>query len=302
MPRSIRPGVRTTLASALAFGPQLGRLIGRQTDAGCRRWRSVRAPLHSMASAAALDGLRSVPARTFDLASCHMLIRLAGLACRSLEEISIVRLRSRASLALFRAASPGADELWTGPELDEWPETIPAEARNDRRELPLRRPGRRSATRRLLLAVPPQEVEQWSLPVDARRAQRDARSRKDPRRPRPGAIASGQLLPAIYLATNPRQDTVSTEFFQAAAQNLPSSGTRESLSLWPLTTRWNRLEPRPRLVRPQRHAGREASRPALGLLTRQWQFGEFRAEDAAGSPAFVRLVGSASLQRLAKRR
>ncbi|WP_329254688.1 hypothetical protein [Streptomyces canus] len=57
-------------------------------------------------------------------------------------------------------------------------------------------------------------------------------------------------------------------------------------------TYWNRVEPSPRsdsLVR-----GLEARvRDPLWMLTRQWQFGEFRAEDAA-SPAFVSFAATFS--------
>jgi hypothetical protein len=55
-------------------------------------------------------------------------------------------------------------------------------------------------------------------------------------------------------------------------------------------THWNRLEPRPRASDLNDTLAAKLRDP-LWLLTRQWQFGEFRGEDA-GSPAFVRIVGS----------
>lgn len=60
----------------------------------------------------------------------------------------------------------------------------------------------------------------------------------------------------------------------------------------PSITFWNRLEPRPRSddIRAQLAA---PIRDALWMLTRQWQFGEFHAEDS-GSPAWVK-VGSTSM-------
>lgn len=58
-------------------------------------------------------------------------------------------------------------------------------------------------------------------------------------------------------------------------------------------THWNRLEPRPR-ARDLNDTLAAKLRDPLWLLTRQWQFGEFRGEDAA-SPAFVRMVGSQTL-------
>ena len=54
----------------------------------------------------------------------------------------------------------------------------------------------------------------------------------------------------------------------------------------PTVTTWNRVEGRPRTVNFER-ALRAEARDALWMLTRQWQSGEFRAEDA-GSPVFAR--------------
>ena len=55
----------------------------------------------------------------------------------------------------------------------------------------------------------------------------------------------------------------------------------------PTVTLWNRLEGRPRTVNFER-ALRAEVRDALWMLTRQWQAGEFRGEDA-GSPVFAKL-------------
>jgi hypothetical protein len=54
----------------------------------------------------------------------------------------------------------------------------------------------------------------------------------------------------------------------------------------PTVMMWNRIEGRPRTVNFER-ALRAEVRDALWMLTRQWQAGEFRAEDA-GSPVFAR--------------
>ena len=51
---------------------------------------------------------------------------------------------------------------------------------------------------------------------------------------------------------------------------------------FPTVTVWNRLEGRPRSVEFDRALSAEV-RDALWMLARQWQFGEFRGEDA-GSP------------------
>src|SRR5688572_26785472 len=55
----------------------------------------------------------------------------------------------------------------------------------------------------------------------------------------------------------------------------------------PSITYWNRLEPRPRSKSVAGSLSAELRDP-LWMLTRQWQFGEFRGEDA-GSPAYVEL-------------
>src|SRR5262245_16316925 len=59
-----------------------------------------------------------------------------------------------------------------------------------------------------------------------------------------------------------------------------------TLKFPPAVVGWNRLEGRPRTVDFDR-ALRAEVRDALWFLTRQWQFGEFKGEDA-GSPVDVR--------------
>ena len=56
--------------------------------------------------------------------------------------------------------------------------------------------------------------------------------------------------------------------------------------LFPTITRWNRLEGRPRAQDFDRSLKAEVRDP-LWMLTRQWQMGEFRGDDA-GSPAFAK--------------
>src|SRR6266545_3663754 len=57
--------------------------------------------------------------------------------------------------------------------------------------------------------------------------------------------------------------------------------------LHPAITRWNRLEGRPRTHDFDRALKAEV-RDALWTLSRQWQMGEFRGEDA-GSPVTARM-------------
>src|SRR5262245_43084265 len=59
-----------------------------------------------------------------------------------------------------------------------------------------------------------------------------------------------------------------------------------TLTFPPTIVGWNRLEGRPRTEKFDR-ALRAEVRDALWFLTRQWQFGEFKGEDA-GSPVEVR--------------
>jgi hypothetical protein len=61
---------------------------------------------------------------------------------------------------------------------------------------------------------------------------------------------------------------------------------RPTLTFPPAIIGWNRLEARPRTEQYDR-AMRAEVRDALWFLTRQWQFGEFKGEDA-GSPVEAR--------------
>ena len=66
----------------------------------------------------------------------------------------------------------------------------------------------------------------------------------------------------------------------------PRADAIAALKFPPAIVGWNRLEGRPRTVQFDR-ALRAEVRDALWFLTRQWQFGEFKGEDA-GSPVDVR--------------
>jgi hypothetical protein len=69
---------------------------------------------------------------------------------------------------------------------------------------------------------------------------------------------------------------------------------------FPSITTWNRLEPRPRADNFER-ALRAEVRDALWMLTRQWQFGEFKADDA-GSAIFAKIkLETTQLSRYAQR-
>lgn len=61
----------------------------------------------------------------------------------------------------------------------------------------------------------------------------------------------------------------------------------------PAITRWNRLEGRPRTLDFDRALGAEVRDP-LWMLTRQWQMGEFRGDDA-GSPVMARICTQSTM-------
>src|SRR5215216_154479 len=63
---------------------------------------------------------------------------------------------------------------------------------------------------------------------------------------------------------------------------MPNIRAALAARLFPTITIWNRLEGRPRADKFERALKAEV-RDALWMLTRQWQFGEFRGDDA-GSP------------------
>src|SRR6185295_15669376 len=62
---------------------------------------------------------------------------------------------------------------------------------------------------------------------------------------------------------------------------------------FPTTLMWNRLEARPRAHNFDRALKAEV-RDALWMLTKQWQMGEFKADDA-GSPVFAKLLVKSAL-------
>lgn len=68
---------------------------------------------------------------------------------------------------------------------------------------------------------------------------------------------------------------------------VPDLKTALSQRLFPTVTTWNRLEGRPRQSDFSRALKAEV-RDALWMLTKQWQLGEFQADDA-GSPIFAKL-------------
>ena len=78
------------------------------------------------------------------------------------------------------------------------------------------------------------------------------------------------------------------------AQFVPTDiGLALSQRRFPTTLMWNRLEARPRTHNFDRALKAEV-RDALWMLTKQWQMGEFKADDA-GSPVFAKILIKSSL-------
>src|SRR4051812_42833779 len=65
---------------------------------------------------------------------------------------------------------------------------------------------------------------------------------------------------------------------------------------YPTLVGWNRLEGRPRRADPK-DALRAEVHDALFMLTRQWQMGEYKGDDAGSPIAATPLISSAPLSR-----
>src|SRR5207245_7558878 len=90
-----------------------------------------------------------------------------------------------------------------------------------------------------------------------------------------GAVTGGTLAVTLQEAIRRREES--------------KKKTEESWSSRGSITFWNRLEPRPRSPGSVRDTLAARVRDPVWMLTRQWQMGEFRGEDA-GSPANVRIA------------
>jgi hypothetical protein len=117
----------------------------------------------------------------------------------------------RLSLVLDRVQAPAAGAPWVGLLVDEWVEDIPDRTDDTGIVFHFDSPGA-EAPQAVLLAVPPAPAEAWD--AGALEAVLDETLELAKLRAvdaeRVGVL--GQLLPAIYLADNPSQDTVATRF------------------------------------------------------------------------------------------
>jgi hypothetical protein len=121
----------------------------------------------------------------------------------------------RLSLVLHRAAAPAASEPWVGLLIDEWSELIPARTQDTGVAFHYDDPGAEAA-QTVLIAVPPTQAPTWDLALllDTLNETLDlAKIRAVDSE----LVPLGQLLPAIFLTANPRQDTVSTDLHAVLA-------------------------------------------------------------------------------------
>jgi hypothetical protein len=115
------------------------------------------------------------------------------------------------SLALLRAVSPDTDDPWVGLVIDDWTELIPNRVESTAVAFHYDDPGA-EAPQTVLLAVPPGNEQTWSLDTVMAILRETLELAKV--RTVDGELLEqlGQVLPATYLAANPRNDTISTIF------------------------------------------------------------------------------------------
>ena len=120
------------------------------------------------------------------------------------------------SLVLHRLANPAPAQAWVGLLLDEWAEVIPPKAPTTGISFHFDTPGT-EPPQAVLVAVPPTNAEAWdldSLTAILRESIDLAKLRAVD-----GELLGvlGQLTPAVYLAANAANDTVSSNFIGALA-------------------------------------------------------------------------------------
>jgi hypothetical protein len=123
------------------------------------------------------------------------------------------------SIVLHRVAAPAADKPWAGLLLDEWDEVIPQKELTTGVTFHFDSPGSEPA-QAVLLAIPPENADMWSFDalVATLNETLDLAKIRAVDGERLGVL--GQLAPAIYLAGNLQDDTVSTHFSDLVAEPL----------------------------------------------------------------------------------
>jgi hypothetical protein len=120
-------------------------------------------------------------------------------------------LSGSVSLALLRAVAPDADDPWVGLVIDDWTELIPNRVESTAVAFHYDDPGA-EAPQTVLVAVPPGNEQTWSLDTVMAILRETLELAKV--RTVDGELLEqlAQVLPATYLAANPRNDTISTIF------------------------------------------------------------------------------------------
>ena len=204
LPR-FRPAAPATLAQALAAESELA--VARWLEGAAR----VRAGLGRWRLLSILAGaLGSTPAR-FDVAQLPF---VAGERWVGLSFDGEARPPSgRLSLVVHRPSAVSADDDWAGLVLDQWTELVPGASELTAAAVNYDSPNTQ-APQAMLLAVPAVEGGvngRWDLDtlVDTLQETLDLAKVRAVDGELLGAL--GQLLPAIYLSTNTRDETISTD-------------------------------------------------------------------------------------------
>lgn len=216
LPRLTPPQV-AELGQALAAGPGL---VGEA--AAPRRWiyqaARVRVPLARWRALALRTGALSTQRGTLDVAQLPHRPGARWVAL-PFEPDAAPRARTL-SLLLHRLATPQPDEPWVGLLVDEWNEVIPDESLATGLAFHFDSPGA-EPPQAVLIAVPANDAERWELDVLIATLNETLDLAK--LRAVDGELlgALGQLTPAVYLAANAANDTVSTDFLHALVADRP---------------------------------------------------------------------------------
>jgi hypothetical protein len=209
--RRFKPANQATLDEALSSGPDFG-----SDRHPIEKWfqgaAQVRGPLGRKRMLNLLAGALGAPASAVKVAQFP---HVAGERWVALPFDGNPRPPSGRLSLVLEQANPAGAEGWVGLLLDEWTEVIPSTSELTGIAFNYDDPDS-EAPQAILIAVPavPGGIDgHWDLPslVDTLRETLDLAKIR--------AVDSelldslGQLLPAIYLAANPRDETVSTDFF-----------------------------------------------------------------------------------------
>lgn len=115
------------------------------------------------------------------------------------------------SLALQRRVKPATSTVWVGLFLDDWTEVIPDEVETTAVGFHYDDPGA-EAGQAVLLAIPPGEAQTWDITTFANILNETADLAKVRAVDLELLPALAQLLPAIYLATDIEDNTISSNF------------------------------------------------------------------------------------------